>query len=224
MMWVVVGLWGGVVGLDVTSFSQCMISRPLVAASLTGLLLGHPVAGALLGLIFEAFALTILPIGAARYPEAGPATVAATAAYVEAAGSGVDGALLLLAVVLGLVWERVGGASVYLLRRVDERFATAAGTGVGGIDREVERRHLAAMVLDFVRAGTVAVVGGVVGAALLRVLGSWWALGESLPLAVLGVAGAAMLGAALSLFGGWAERRVAFAAGLLCGLALLLLR
>ena len=68
MSWLAVALWGGAVGLDATSFPQVMISRPIVAAAVTGLLLGEPLAGIGVGVILELFALVILPIGAARYP------------------------------------------------------------------------------------------------------------------------------------------------------------
>jgi mannose PTS system EIIC component len=61
-------LLGGFVALDATSFPQVMISRPLVAGALTGFVLGDPVAGALVGGLLEVFHLSVLPIGAARYP------------------------------------------------------------------------------------------------------------------------------------------------------------
>ena len=37
-----IALLGGVLGLDVVSFPQAMISRPLVAATFTGILIGQP--------------------------------------------------------------------------------------------------------------------------------------------------------------------------------------
>src|SRR5690606_8090213 len=94
-----VALWGGMVGLDAASFPQVMISRPLVAATVTGLLAGRPADGLLLGVILEAFALLILPVGAARYPESGTGAVAAAGAYLAAAPPELDAAPLLSAVV-----------------------------------------------------------------------------------------------------------------------------
>jgi len=41
---------------------------------------------------------------------------------------------------------------------------------------------------------------------------------------ILVVATAAVVGAVLQLFGGWAERRLAFLLGILCGLTLLMFR
>src|SRR5690606_31658627 len=92
--WLAITLWGGAVGMDATSFPQVMVSRPIVAAPVTGLLLGRPLEGVAVGALLELFALVILPIGAARYPESGTAAVAATAGYVAASG-GVQRADLL---------------------------------------------------------------------------------------------------------------------------------
>ena len=66
-----IALLGAVFGLDVVSFPQAMLSRPLVAATLAGAFLGSPEAGLLLGATLECFALESLPVGASRYPEWG---------------------------------------------------------------------------------------------------------------------------------------------------------
>src|SRR5205085_7846999 len=72
-------LWGTLVGLDLVSVPQAMISRPIVAGIVTGLLAGDVEAGIRTGALFELFALDVLPAGAVRYPDYGPATVAAVA-------------------------------------------------------------------------------------------------------------------------------------------------
>ena len=68
-------LLGGVLGLDVVSFPQAMISRPLVAATVAGALVGDAIAGLLVGAALELIALETLPFGASRYPEWGSAAV-----------------------------------------------------------------------------------------------------------------------------------------------------
>lgn len=225
MSWLAVVLWGGVVGLDATSFPQAMVSRPLVAAPVTGLLLGRPLEGVAIGILIEIFALVVLPIGAARYPEAGTAAVATTAAYLEAAGPGpAEAQLLLLALAFGLAWERFTGASVTWIRRLNERLVTAAPERAPLTPRRLEWGHLAAMGLDFLRGSLVTLVGTIVGGLLLAALGPLWTVGTESALGVLGVAGAAMIGALLPLFGGWGERRIAFTLGVVCGLILLLAR
>jgi PTS system mannose-specific IIC component len=221
MTWVWIAGIGGIVGLDATSFPQAMISRPLVAAALAGGVLGRPVEGVAIGVILELFALVILPIGAARYPEAGTASVAASGAYAMTAG-GVVPDLLLLAIIFGLAWEHLTGASVRLLRRWNEWIVADAPRRGAVSAARLERLHLAAMAIDLVRGGVVSVIGAALGAWLLRRVHPLWSMPGSVVLGVLAVSGAAMLGAALPLFGGWKSRRIAFVLGILCGSLLLL--
>ncbi|OYV73746.1 MAG: hypothetical protein B7Z72_01815, partial [Gemmatimonadetes bacterium 21-71-4] len=61
-----IALLGGVAGLDTVSFPQAMISRPLVAATLGGMLAGAPMHGLLVGAVLELIALETLPVGASR--------------------------------------------------------------------------------------------------------------------------------------------------------------
>jgi mannose/fructose/N-acetylgalactosamine-specific phosphotransferase system component IIC len=202
-----------------------MFSRPLVAGAITGALLGHPVEGVLVGAILEIFDLAILPIGAARYPEGGPAAVAAAAAYVAAGGDvGSAPGMLLMAVVFGLAWERVAGASVVLSRRITERFLLTEEP-VTGDARHLERRHTLAMAIDFMRGTIVTLAGVVAGSILIAALGPLWPFGTTLTLGALVVSAALVLGGVLTVFGGFDERRNVFLIGVLCGsLALLLLR
>jgi len=78
-------LLGGLVGLDVVSFPQAMISRPIVAATLGGALLGRPVDGMLMGVVLELLALETLPVGAAWYPEWASAAVVGGALFAARA-------------------------------------------------------------------------------------------------------------------------------------------
>lgn len=210
-------LLGGVVAVDGTSLGQFMVSRPVVAATLAGWIVGAPAEGALVGLVLEAFQLTVLPVGAARYAEGGPAAVAAAAVYV---GGEHGFPTLLVVMILALVWEWVGGLTVLWIRQLNVRLspppqAVALGPG------RLERRHLAAVGADFLRGA--ALVG--VGVALLGwiVEDAWFLLphGGVARLAV-GAALAAALGAALRLFG--AARLPLFLAGAAGGLLLLWIR
>src|SRR5690606_15616708 len=85
-------LLGGWMAVDGTSVGQIMVSRPLVAATLAGWVVGDPLAGLTAGVLLELFHLAVLPVGAARYPEGGPASVLAGSLY--ALSESVPGALL----------------------------------------------------------------------------------------------------------------------------------
>ena len=57
-----IALLGGLLGLDVVSFPQAMISRPLVAATIAGWLIGDSATGLLVGAALELIALDTLPL------------------------------------------------------------------------------------------------------------------------------------------------------------------
>lgn len=149
---------GGLLALDGTSVAQLMVSRPFVAASLGGALVGRPAAGMAAGVVLEALHLAVLPVGASRYPEGGPAAVAAGAVYAAAQGPpGVSSATLLIAVLFALALEWVGGRTVVALRQLNVRFAGAPAQGL--TPGELARRHGAPIALDFARGAVLALLG-----------------------------------------------------------------
>jgi mannose PTS system EIIC component len=224
MNWLVLGAFGGLVGLDATSFAQTMISRPLAAATITGLIMGRPEDGLFLGSLLELFALVILPVGAARYPEAGTAAVAATAAYLSVSPI-LSPAIVLLAVLFALLWEHVGGITVIMSRRFNEHVALLDRMPAEGpCDRVLEHRHMWAMGVDFLRAVIVTVGGAAIGGVALRGLAELWTLNVVVAPAILSIGVACMVAAALPLFGGLRAQKLAFGLGLTCGLLILMLR
>ncbi|MEK6689592.1 MAG: PTS sugar transporter subunit IIC [Gemmatimonadota bacterium] len=169
--------WGTLVGLDLVSFPQGLLSRPLVAATVAGALLGDLEAGLRVGLVLELFALDVLPIGASRYPDFGPGTVAAT---VLAAGrSWSEG--LGPAVLLGLVLAMVGGRSIDVVRRINGRaLRQSEASLLSGDVRAVTRLQWLGLTTDAARSLGLTLLGllAVVGyrlvpapAALARTLG-----------------------------------------------------
>lgn len=212
--WLVLGLFGGLVGLDSTSFPQAMISRPVVAGTLTGALFGRPVEGLAIGFIMEAFSLITLPIGAARYPESGTATVAAVGAFLAAIEPGQAPGYMVAAVAFGFGWEWVAGETVVLHRRNNGHMLTRHGTLAAG---QLARAHLAAMTMDFVRGAIVAGTGGLIGYALLLIAAGRWALPDPITLGMTILLVATMVGTTLPLFGGVRARRASWAVGLLIG-------
>lgn len=218
-----IGLLGGVAGVDASSLAQTMVSRPFVAATLAGALVGRPMEGAILGSMLELFALVILPVGAARYPESGTAAVAATVAYASSTAV-MSPAVMLIAVLFALVWERIAGWTVVLARRFNERFVALATLAGEHPDRELERRHLGAIAIDFIRAVIVTVAGVALGTLALRSVAQLWNMNAVIAPAILSIGLSCMAGAALPLFGGLRARKVALLAGIVSGSLILLLR
>lgn len=226
MNWWALALLGGVVGVDATSVAQTMVSRPFIAATLTGVLFGRPEEGAILGAILELFALVILPVGAARYPESGTASVAATAAYLSAA-SIMSPAVMLLAVLFALIWERMAGWSVILGRHFNEKYVALAlieRAPEHAFDRVLERRHLQAIGVDFVRAIIMTTSGWLVGSVALNAAAGLWSMSAAVAPAILSIGLSCMVGAALPLFGGLRARKVALLFGVVCGSLIVLVR
>jgi hypothetical protein len=210
-------LLGGLAALDGTSLGQLMVSRPLVAASVTGALMGAPVQGAMLGLFLEALHLAVLPVGASRYPEGGPPAVAGAAIF---AGSHGTYAELLPVVLFCLVWEWACGLTVSWLRHSNARFALPPGVESVGAG-SLQRRQWGAIATDLVRGAVLTVAGVWLLTAFL------WLLPlkgppEHLAQLTLGTAAAASVAASLRLFG---RRRLRlFVLGAAAGAALLVLR
>jgi mannose/fructose/N-acetylgalactosamine-specific phosphotransferase system component IIC len=187
--WAMLVAWGTLVGVDLVSVAQVMIARPLVAGTVAGLLVGDVSTGVHVGLLFELFQFDILPIGAVRYPEYGPATVAAVATVhwtglPDAVGIGVG---------LGLLLGLLGGASLHWLRDANGRAVRAASAALESGDvRALKRVHRQGLMRDAARACVVTAVGlGAAALALALGVGTW-------PPHVLRLGTVAAVGAALA--------------------------
>ncbi|BCR05481.1 hypothetical protein DESUT3_25500 [Desulfuromonas versatilis] len=108
----IAGLVSVFVGLDRTAVLQVMVSRPIVAAPLTGLLLGEPAVGLQVGALVELLWLGRLPVGAAIPPDDTQVAVGATALAIVFQGPlGLTGlAPSVLCTLVALPLGRIGQA------------------------------------------------------------------------------------------------------------------
>ncbi|HWB42624.1 MAG TPA: PTS sugar transporter subunit IIC [Gemmatimonadales bacterium] len=188
-------LWGTVVGLDLVSVPQAMLARPVVAGAVAGWLAGDLEAGLRVGVLFELFALDVLPVGAVRYPDYGPATVAATALAADSSWELALG----VSTALGLVIAVLGGFALQQVRRANARAiqhrSAALAAGQSGAIRLLQYGSLAR---DAARSAGLTALG----------LACAWALAEpvadldpstalGLTLVALGCALSAVIGGAL---------------------------
>lgn len=157
-------VWGTLVGLDLVSVPQAMISRPLVAGTIAGWLVGDVEAGLRIGVLFELFALDVLPVGAVRYPDYGPATVAAVAL-----GAGAPWELSLgLSVALGLVLAVVGGWSLQVVRRWNARaIQRRAAALAAGESSAIRKLQYGALLRDAAR-GFILTLLGILAASTIK--------------------------------------------------------
>jgi PTS system mannose-specific IIC component len=214
--------WGTLVGLDLVSVPQMMIARPLVAGSIAGAMLGDVWTGLTLGVLFELFQYEVMPVGAVRYPEYGPATVAAVSAAHAAAGTLGLG----LGALVGLIIGMAGGVSLHVVRRLNARAVQRATAALeAGDTRVLVRLHGASILRDALRAALVTALG--LGLALLArtyLAGTISVRGVILlDVAALGSALAAGTAGTLRLVGRGPELRW-FAAGVVSGAVVAWLR
>ena len=187
-------VWGTIVGVDLVSFPQAMLNRPIVAASVAGFLIGDLEAGLRIGMLLECFALDVIPIGATRYPDYGPASVVATAVGSFAGWQDPTG----LGVMVGLLLALAGGRAMELVRRLNGRLARVAAPALASGDPAVlARLQRTGLVADALRSLLVTATGLTLAWLVLPWLGALGDAGRALRLvAVAGALVAAITGAA----------------------------
>lgn len=221
MTWIALIALGGVVALDATSYGQLMLSRPFVAAALAGAIVGMPLQGALVGALLEAMSLSVLPVGAARYPDTGTGAVIAVGTLGVSALAPTPAALLLV-LVYGLIWQRIAGASVIGGRYLNERLVLAGRpVGPAKLDRLIEHRHLESMLFDVLRGVVITSAALLIGRFALPLALSRWGLPPLAATVAISVATAAALAGTAPLFAESVRARAFLVLGLLFGAVLL---
>jgi PTS system mannose-specific IIC component len=218
--WLALILWGAITAVDLVSGPQAMLSRPLVAGLVAGLIAGDVEAGARIGVVMELFALDVLPIGAVRYPDYGPATVVAVAL-----GAGAPWELGLgVSVALGLVLAVLGGWTLQLVRRLNARaiqhHAAALAAGESGAIRRLQYTGLAR---DAARGVLLTAAGLAVAWALARWVPADRPTAVGLTLIAIGSGLAAAANGAIRSAGRGARLKW-LAAGAVAGVVLAVLR
>jgi PTS system mannose-specific IIC component len=151
---------GGLLGLDVVSFPQAMLSRPVVAATIAGAFAGSALHGLLLGAIVELFALEMLAVGASRYPEWGSASVVGGGIFAAGAVEHPLAPMLAISVAATLLVAWVGGWSMYGLRKLNGVRARRALPALErGDEYAVSRLQLTSLTMDLLRGVMLAGLG-----------------------------------------------------------------
>lgn len=222
-------LLAGVVGLDVVSFPQAMVSRPIVAATLGGAFAGAPMAGLACGAALECLALEALPVGASRYPEWGSASVVAGALAAQGAtGTGAMPAAgaFAVAVLLGIAMAWAGGWTMVQHRRLIAAFARPRLDQLAaGNRRTVTGLQVFGLTMDIVRGAVLAAVALPPGLAVVSWVGARWSLSDDLSRAVVVTCVAAVAAAAVwKDFHAISGTRRLFLASLAVGTAVVVVR
>ena len=215
-----IALLGGLVGLDVVSFPQAMISRPIVAATLGGAFVGNGTAGVLVGVVLELIALDTLPFGASRYPEWGSAGVTGGALFAAEAGKSYGA--LPAAVLAALLTASVSGWSMVVHRRlIARRLARYRDRLEEGSRSALLSLHLWGMTMDLLRGVLVTFVALLVLAPIVHAIVVIWVPSPATSRAVVvSVAARVALGALWKIFHSVRHAVWLFIGGLVAGLVL----
>ena len=191
-----IALLGALLGLDVVSFPQAMVSRPIVAATLAGAFIGYPEAGLLIGVVLEMIALDTLPFGASRYPEWGSAGVVGGALFA-AQPPGMPGALP-ASMLAALLTASISGWSMVMLRRViASRLQRTRNKIEEGSRDALMSLHLSGMSLDLLRGGLVTMTAMLIFGPLVTAIVAVWGSDSAPSRAVVVVIAAIVAGGAL---------------------------
>lgn len=157
-MWadvILVSATGGLIALDRTAAFQVMISRPLVAAPLIGLLLGQPLLGVIVGALVELIWISRLPLGGHIPPNECLGSILITAGVILA-GRVVGEptrALIVLGLLLVLPLARLASLLEGRLRRINgglvQKARRAAAGGRFGL---IYPLNLSGLILSFFSA------------------------------------------------------------------------
>lgn len=215
-------LLGAVLGLDVVGFPQAQFSRPIVAATLAGAMLGHAGQGMIVGVALELFALETLPFGASRYPEWASASVVAGVLFAEheTAGAGA----MTVAVVAALATAWVGGGSMVVVRNLNARWARERLPALGRGERQtVIGLQVAGLTADLIRGFVLTLLAILTLRPVMNASLELWSLRPDVSRAtVVGVAAMVAGGAAWKSFHTVPGARWLFLGGIATGVGLLL--
>lgn len=219
-----VTILGAILGLDTVSFPQAMLSRPLVAATLGGALVGSPLSGLVLGATLELIALETLPFGASRYPEWGSASAVGGVLFASSSQSPAGAMTLALLAALATAW--VGGWTMVKLRQLNGKWATRAKSGLdAGARGTVIGLQLKGLTADLLRGALLTAIAYTTFSPLREATLALWSVDARVSRAIaVGTATSVAAAAAWKLFHGNTGARWFFGAGLAVGFVVMVLR
>lgn len=160
----VIILLGGIVATDTTAAFQVLVSHPLVACTLAGLVLGDLRVGLSMGVLLELPWLAEVPVGGARINEGNVgALVSATLAVVLSRAVSRPELMFFVAILWGIAVAFVGGRVIIACRRVNTLLLHRADAAAARGDiRGLSVCHVGAIAL-MAAAGVLLTWAGVLG-------------------------------------------------------------
>jgi PTS system mannose-specific IIC component len=142
----------GLIGLDRTAAGQFMVSQPLVAAPLTGWMLGDPVTGLLIGSVLELIWVLDLPVGTFVPADSTVAAVCATAAAILGGTGSVSASVIGFSILLSTGLAPVTIVADHVIRKYNARLAdTLPGASGADLGHRLAQSHLSGLVVFYVK-------------------------------------------------------------------------
>jgi len=146
-----VSVIGGMICLD-RIFLQIMVSRPVIAGTLTGCLLGYPQTGLITGAMVELLWIDRSPIGTMVPPNDSIASIIISASTIISAKilGHSSRELIALAILLFLPLGLLGKQMDILVMGANERMSREAlGDAEAGRDDEISRKQIAGLIKTY---------------------------------------------------------------------------
>lgn len=194
----IVSIVGGILCLD-RIFVQIMISRPIVAAPVIGMILGDPYTGLIAGAFMELFWIDRLPIGACIPPNDTIAAVLIAAGAIESGRilghlpQGLVALAVLIFIPLAFLAQKLELRMVY----GNEKLAReAVGDAANGDIRSISRNHLLAALRGWLLPTAIILIALPLGVGAMTWvyprLAAWTIRGLELVYGMLPLIGAAV--------------------------------
>lgn len=169
----IISLIGGIVSVDTTAGWQIMISQPVVACPVIGLIFGYPEIGLIMGILLELPWLIDIPSGGAHGSEGNLGAVVATAlaVYLKSRNISSDNIIIVSTVLYSLGISYLGGILVNITRKANARLHHAADEAAENADlAKISRLHFGGLLYSFSSGFILIAVFFIMGAVIFPLL------------------------------------------------------
>jgi mannose/fructose/N-acetylgalactosamine-specific phosphotransferase system component IIC len=150
---VAVAFVGGVIGLDRTAAGQFMVSQPIVAAPVTGWMLGDVTTGLVVGAVLELIWVLDVPIGTFVPADASIGAVSATAIAILGSGGTASPDVIGFSILLTTVMVPLTMMVDVIVRKRNSGLAEHALAAPGeDASRKLARAHLSGLIGFFMKS------------------------------------------------------------------------
>lgn len=165
-----ISLIGGIISIDTASGWQIMISQPVVACPIIGLIFSEPQLGLLIGILLELPWLTNIPLGGVHGSEGNLGAVVATglAIHLKMLNLNTENIIVIIAIMYSLIVSRVGLYLVEYVRKSNLHLIHLADTAANKGDfRKITWLNLTGLFYSFLLGFGLVLVGLTAGKFVL---------------------------------------------------------